>query len=186
MPKVIHDEDIFEVTINALLAHGFAGAKTKEIAEAAGVSEVTLYRKYGSKAQLVAAAINYQLRPFEENNFRYTGDLAADLKRIIELYDRSTGRDIDLFPQIFSEMVRYPELKGTLAGPFSLISNFGKLITRYQSEGKLREQHPLHTVGALLGPLIINKMLRNADPDIPIPPIDLEAHIDQFIDGHKR
>lgn len=39
---------------------GFRGATTRRIADEAGVNEVTLFRLFGSKAQLIAEAINCQ------------------------------------------------------------------------------------------------------------------------------
>ncbi len=60
MPKVIADMQIFQAVMEIIAARGYAGATTRQIAEAAGVSEVTLFRKYGSKAELVKA---YHQRP---------------------------------------------------------------------------------------------------------------------------
>lgn len=48
---------ILEAAVRVYGAHGFRGATTKRIAEAAGVNEVTLFRTFGSKAALIDAAI---------------------------------------------------------------------------------------------------------------------------------
>lgn len=41
----------------AFAAHGYGGASTKEIARAAGTSETSIYRHFGSKAGLFSAAV---------------------------------------------------------------------------------------------------------------------------------
>lgn len=43
--------------MRVVIERGYAGATTKQLPVAAGVSEVTLIRKYDSKAQLVRLAI---------------------------------------------------------------------------------------------------------------------------------
>ena len=48
---------ILEAAVRVYGAHGFRGATTRRIAEAAGVNEVTLFRTFGSKAALIDAAI---------------------------------------------------------------------------------------------------------------------------------
>jgi AcrR family transcriptional regulator len=42
--------------------HGYRGATTRRIAEAAGVNEVTLFRQFGSKAELIREAVGYAQR----------------------------------------------------------------------------------------------------------------------------
>ena len=51
MPKVIEDEDVYQAVIEVVAEYGYSGATTKQMADAADVSEVTLFRKYGNKAQ---------------------------------------------------------------------------------------------------------------------------------------
>ena len=41
----------------AVTKYGYAAATTKKLAKAAGIGEVTLFRKYGNKAQLVKQAM---------------------------------------------------------------------------------------------------------------------------------
>ncbi len=48
---------ILDAAVRVYGAHGFRGATTRRIAEAAGVNEVTLFRTFGSKAALIDAAI---------------------------------------------------------------------------------------------------------------------------------
>jgi hypothetical protein len=43
MPKIIDDEQVFSEVIKVIVAKGYENATTKELAEAAGVNEVTLF-----------------------------------------------------------------------------------------------------------------------------------------------
>ena len=89
MPKKIDDEQIFRAAIQAVIAKGYAGATTRQMARMAGVSEVTLFRRYGSKAALVCRALQAIAEEMDfEAVVRYTGDVQADLVRIVERYQR--------------------------------------------------------------------------------------------------
>ena len=52
MPKIVKDEDIYSAVIQVITEKGYVGATTRQMAEAADVSEVTLFRKYGSRYDL--------------------------------------------------------------------------------------------------------------------------------------
>jgi hypothetical protein len=83
------------------------------------------------------------------------------------------------------EIPRHPELADSLDMPLGLISRVGRLLARYQAEGILAHEHPLHAVAALWGPLMVTNIIRGAAPGIAPPPIDLVAHIAQFLDGRR-
>ena len=84
MPKVINDKVVFRATIDVLVACGYEKATTKNIAVAAGIHEATLFRKYGSKFNLIEQAIKAQFLDVPFAKVVYTGDLQADLVSIVE------------------------------------------------------------------------------------------------------
>jgi AcrR family transcriptional regulator len=165
---------------------GYAGATTKQMAEAAGVSEVTLFRKYGSKAQLTRQAISeITIQTDFESAVHYTGDVAADLLRIVQKYQDSAVRFGLFFAALLSELQHYPELIESISTPVGIMRSIGRLIERYQENGDLRQEHPLHAVSALLGPLIYTGMIRNAVPDGLLPPLDLQSHVTRYLQGRR-
>jgi AcrR family transcriptional regulator len=50
-------EQIMEAALRVYAEHGYRGATTRRIAQEAGVNEVTLFRHFGSKSQLIHEAI---------------------------------------------------------------------------------------------------------------------------------
>lgn len=186
MPKIVENEAVYRHAMQLVLERGYAGATTKQIAEASGISEVTLFRKYGNKALLVQKAI---AEAMEEADFptaaRYTGDVHADLLRIVQAYQGSAEKGGRFFYVLLSEIPRYPELKELLAIPLAMIDTFGALLARYQAEGVLLPEQRFHSVSALLGPLISANLIRNAAPEIPPPPIDLPTHVSRFLNGRR-
>ena len=55
--KTISDEDVLKIAREAFLKHGHT-ATTREIAEAAGISEAILYQRFGNKDHLFFAAMH--------------------------------------------------------------------------------------------------------------------------------
>lgn len=184
MPKILVDEQIFSAVMQVVSARGYSGSTTKQLADAAKISEVTLFRKYGSKAQLVKQAISFIL---EQTDFaaaaRYTGNIETDLLRIVQAYQESAVKHGQFFATLFSEVSRHPELVDSMEGPLTIFHSIVELITRYQAEGKLQPEHPSLTVAALLGPLIYTSMMRNAMPNVSIPPVELRTHVKFFLMG---
>lgn len=186
MPKIIDDAQIYRDVMQIVIERGYDGATTKQMAEAAGVSEVTLFRKYGTKAQLVGQAM---LSLTGQTDFttvaRYTGDVTADLLRIVTMYQGLAQQEGRFFYTMLLELPRHPELAQVLDTPFTMISRIGQLLMRYQEENVLKQEHPLYALASLIGPLIALNMLRTAIKEMPIPLPDLTNHVASFLDGRR-
>lgn len=184
MPKVIANMQIFQAVMEIVAERGYAGAATRQIAEAAGVSEVTLFRKYGSKAELVKRAVNALVEQSEfESATQYTGDVRADLLRVLRAYQETVILHERFFFALFAEFSRAPELSDSFSQPLGLFQSIGKLLARYQAESVLKPENPLHSVASLLGPLIYFSMISRSAGSIYMPPMDLETHITHFLGG---
>lgn len=65
-PNPAHEADthvrILEAALEEFTKKGYKGAITRAIAERAGVNEVTLFRHFGSKAELLRAAVDHALK----------------------------------------------------------------------------------------------------------------------------
>jgi len=186
MPKILEDEQIYQAVMQVVSERGYAGATTKQMADAAHVSEVTLFRKYENKAQLVKQAISFIV---EQTDFvsaaQYTGDIHADLVRVVQAYQDTAIKHGLFFAALFSEVSRYPELVDSMGEPFIIFRAISELIARYQADGTLQQESPSLTVAALLGPLMYASMMSNAMPDNQLPPLDLSVHVTNFLAGRR-
>jgi AcrR family transcriptional regulator len=186
MPKVIDETNIFRTVINMLSSRGYDGATTKEIAEIAGVNEATLFRRYGSKAELFEMAINCQLSDTPLNRLVYTGNLEADLLAIVEAYMETNELYGEIIPTLLAELPRYPEIKGAFNTAWENIQLVVKIIQEYQTQGTLKPEAPLTSMIALIGPMMVSQMFRRADLGLPVPDINARAHVDAFLQGRKN
>jgi AcrR family transcriptional regulator len=185
MPKVIDETKIYSAAINILMSLGYDGATTKEIADIAEVNEVTLFRKYGSKAGLFEKAIEHQLSDTPLNKIVYTGELEADLLAIVEAYVETNEMYGDIIPIILIELPRNPDLQESINTPWKNIQSIIKTIQKYQKQGLLKNEPPLTTLSALMGPIMINQMFRHSGLSLPVPAMDPQAHVDAFLNGRK-
>ncbi len=187
MPKIVKDADIYSAVIQIVTERGYAGATTKQMAEAAQVSEVTLFRKYGSKPQLVKQAI---MSIISQTNFgnaaEYSGNITADLMQVVKTYRESASRHGQFFAVLLVEIRRYPEVTDLVNDPFEIFQKIAQLLERYQHEGILRNEHPMQALAALLGPIMVyENLVRNALPNSQLPLLDLKHHVTGFLEGRR-
>jgi len=185
MPKVIDETKIFSGALEILIAHGYEGATTQKIAEVAGVNEVTLFRKYGSKAGLFEKVIEHQLADTPLNKLAYTGDLEADLLAIVDAYVETNETHGNIIPLLLVEMPRYPDLQGSFNTPWKNLQGIIKIIQKYQKQGELKDESPLACLTTLIGPVLVGQMLRHANLNLPVPAFDSQVHVEAFLNGRK-
>jgi AcrR family transcriptional regulator len=167
-----------------IIDRGYAGATTKQMADAAGVSEVTLFRKYESKQALVKRAIAAIVEQTDfESATQYTGNIQADLLRVLNAYQNSAVLHGQFFAVLFAEIKRNPELADSFDQPLGLFRAIGQMLARYQKQGVLRQESPFHAVAALLGPMIYLAMIGGAMPKAKLPPLNLQNYLSLFLQG---
>ncbi len=187
MPKVVIDDEVFDAVMNLIIIYGYSGTTTKQMAEASGISEVSLFRKYGSKAQLVRMAVTSIAEKFDfESACRYTGKVEEDLLRIVKLYQDLAARHGQFMAMLLPELSRYPELGNVLDRPVRVIKQIRGLIKKYQDAEILKKEQPLHTVSSLLGPLLYSSLLKGSLLDADLEPVNLKEHVADFLHGRKK
>ena len=183
MPKVIEDEKVFSAAVKTFLTCGYESATIQNIAKAADVHEATLYRKYGTKANLIEKAIQFQLAETPLDKVIYTGDLRADLEAIVQAQIETDALYGDILSMLLVEVPLYEELKNTLAKPLGHIGSVANIIARYQMQGLLKKESPIATVGVLLGPIIMKSMFDRALGNTGLLPPDPYEYVDHFLHG---
>lgn len=185
MPKIINEHAVFKAVLEVLVARGYDGATTLELASAAEIHEATLFRKFGSKAGLVEKAIEHQLSSAPLSRVAYTGNLEADLLAILEAYVATNEMYGEIVPVLLLELSRHPELRNVLRTPLMNIRGIASILARYQNEGQLIDEPPLDRVNVLIAPVLLRQMIRRADIDLPVSPLDLQGYVHAFLNGRR-
>ena len=183
MPKLIDDNVVFRAAVDVFVACGYEKATTKNIADAAGIHEATLFRKYGSKFNLVEQAIAAQFREVSLAKLAYTGDLQADLLAVIIAYLETSAMVGDILPILLTEIPRNPELKAALGTAWQNIASISGILEQYQAQGILKAEPVLNSISVLLGPLMVRHLIERADQDFPLPAIEPQMYVDNFLHG---
>lgn len=172
--------------LELLAEKGYKGAITREIAARAGVSEVTLFRHFGSKETLLQEAIQKLTPPIAQVLPKPSRNLEADLLHLAQNYMQMLEANQGLLARLLPELARHPELRGA-SGPTgfnSAISIVLEYITGLQKAGLLRSgESPFQAAIALLGPLFARVLLFGAMGISP--PFDLKAHVQGFLEGRR-
>lgn len=90
-------------------SNGFTATTTKEIAEKAGVSEVTLFRHFETKRNLFEQTVHSSLHPYKlqeylENDVQY--DLETDLKFMARNMMHTYENNIPLMKMVFKDRMQ--------------------------------------------------------------------------------
>jgi AcrR family transcriptional regulator len=89
------DVAALEATIKLLAVEGLAGLSMDRVAAAAGISKVTMYTRWGSKAELIGAALSHlQVDHVPESTGNVRNDLVAHLAAMRAQYEESGGMGI--------------------------------------------------------------------------------------------
>ena len=103
---------LIEAASQVFASLGVQGATTREIARVAGVNEVTLFRHFTSKEQLLGAVIKNALALQTEalaHPQAWTQDLKIDLIQYAHLYNTMLEAQEDLIRTFIGEAKRHPE-----------------------------------------------------------------------------
>jgi AcrR family transcriptional regulator len=127
-------QKILEAARRVFLESGFAGARTRRIAEEAGITEALLYRFYPSKSEIFRAAVHEPLQ-------RFVDDLLATTQDI----DPASGDRRDRLRQVNEMLLRFM----ADSVPFLavvLLSELGEARHFYQSDLHPTLSRPIYEV----------------------------------------
>jgi len=112
MPKAITKEQLLLATLKLISAKGYLGATTREIAQEAGVTELTLFRHFGSKEKLFEALLkDYTFLPKLKELLPELEDLPYEeaLTLIATRFLLSLQERKSMVRIMFSEITIYPD-----------------------------------------------------------------------------
>ena len=183
MPAPLKEEPILEATLRVMTERGYVGATTKLIAEEADIGEITLFRKFGTKDNLILEAMKREAAKLKEETIYYTGNLKADMTRFAYAYNALQQSRLKLMLTFVTEVMRHPELGGVIELPYQVMQAMCKVIERYQDEGQLKREEPFQQLTSLLGPILMFNILKTVKLQETTQGVDIEAQVERFLSG---
>ena len=125
-------QKLLEATLELISEKGYMGATTREIASLAGVSELTLFRKFGKKEQLIEEMLeSFTFLPHLRDLVEEISDMPVDhgLSVIGTRFLKTLRERRQLVQIMFSEMPHYPEKVRSIYQ--TMIYNMAKTVENY-------------------------------------------------------
>jgi len=176
---------ILEAALGVLTCSGIRGATTRAIATAAGVNEVTLFRRFGTKAELLRTAISHRLEEAMGASAEFTGDLESDLIRLADVYRSGLEAFGPLARIIMSEVAHVADLEPAVETARRFYREVGELFQRYHEIGELEPEPVWWTVSSFLGPLAIPFIIEETAPRDPDAAFNPGVYVQRFLDGRR-
>jgi len=175
---------ILDAVLACIAQYGIGGLTTRRIAAEAGVNEVTIFRRFGSKDALVQALFQREAQRIEGAALGYTGDLEADLTRIVRVFVEATERRQGLLPMLLNAVHTDGGAKSAASHSLAAFGAVAQVLARYMQEGALRAEAPERALAALIGPIVFGALLQplalGAMPDL-----DTKAHVSGYLRGRE-
>ncbi len=185
MPKVIDLDSLFHAVVRVFAEHGFGAATTKEMASRAGVNEVTLYRRFGTKAALIEAALSHVLARTPFGRLEASDDVRADLAAIVRAYARTNQSYGDAVVTLLTEIPRHPELRAAVSTLLPNLQRAARIVAIHQERGSIGSGDPFQKVVFLIAPMLAEGLWRRGGAETGAPAFDPVAVADAFLQGHR-
>jgi AcrR family transcriptional regulator len=177
-------QSILHATIELLLEQGFAEMSVEGVARRAGAGKATIYRRWPSKADLVAEAVgnlsHKVLRPVDTGNVR---DDLVDLGRQV-FHTKEAGEVTTIMLKLMSERARHPDLQAAFMR--RVVEPRRRVVTevleRGVTRGELRSDVDVDLLTDVLSGVISYRVMVGAGQHA-LQPDTLERVIDMILEG---
>ncbi|RKQ92714.1 TetR family transcriptional regulator [Solirubrobacter pauli] len=170
------DEAILRAALELMAADGYRALTMEKVRERSGVGKATIYRRYASKEELVAAAIAHLNSdiPLPDDTGSIVGDFAATAQQVLEGAAR-TGA-LTLMPRLLAEVVGEPEMHALfskhLVEPRRRVVRV--IVERAKARGEIRADVDTDVaIDLMVGPFIYRLILAGGDESAVSSPVDL-------------
>ncbi|OIJ18859.1 hypothetical protein BKP45_15120 [Anaerobacillus alkalidiazotrophicus] len=135
-------EKIINAAINLMSLKGYSSTTTKEIAQFAGLSEMTLFRKFKNKQEILDAVIKTYTCAFHSEklftNNEVTYDLETDLANVSRTYQNFMSENKKVVLLAYKESGTHDEISETLTVNPRLMKKFlVDYLTEMEKRGKI-------------------------------------------------
>jgi AcrR family transcriptional regulator len=173
---------LLKAAVEVFATAGISGATTREIARLAEVNELTLFRHFQSKEQLLKAVVRHimalQIEALNNQN-EWTQDLRIDLLYYAHLYSNNLEQHEALVRMFIGEAKRHPEsaLQVTQEAVLPLREKLIDYLRNGVNRGTVRPDVDLAILTDLFTGMLLSGMLRQH-----ISPILLGYSREQYIE----
>lgn len=173
---------LLDAALELVIERGVRGATTRAIAERAAVNEVTLFRTFGSKGELIAAAFERVADAFAGTALGgpdASDDVAADLERLAATYSGFVNARRTALARLLTD----PALNEQVAPVLRRVANrVVALFRHHQARGHLRSGDPEASALAFVGPLLARAL---AGRTLGIEPeLEPRAYVRRYLEGY--
>jgi AcrR family transcriptional regulator len=162
------DAAIARATLELLLEGGYRGLTMEQVRARAGVGKATLYRRYGSKQELVAEAIRHLNVPIALPD---SGSVRADILAVARSVQAGAERvDFANFvPRLLAESAGDPEMHAiffeNLVAPRRAV--MAEVLRRGVARGELRAELDIElAIDIITGPWVYRLLISGGDTTI--------------------
>jgi AcrR family transcriptional regulator len=177
---------ILEAAAQVFTTQGYARATTRAIAAAAGVNEVTIFRHFGTKKNLLLEVIDhYSALPDLADLLtrQFSGDYGQDMR----LLGRSSQAFMALrrvaIRMMLCEAEHLPELRDIVGQmPRRLRQLLAGYLQQQIARGVVRDLNPEVMAQAFFGVFFAYNIVQSLLPEPIVPDLTPEAVTEQFVD----
>jgi TetR/AcrR family transcriptional regulator len=195
----VKDEEILKAAMKTIVREGYDGATTKLIADEAGINEVTLFRKFHSKENILQAVIMQQRdnalqaltsaflsRGVHEDDKGNAPRIATTLTELGDRLIEFMKTRMDLMILLISEGRRKPSVAKVISSiPQDMIVQLRKLFEEQMRLKKIRDVDPQLAAVTFLGFLFYYSLMKELFNDKVIKENKgiLDGFVDIFLNG---
>jgi AcrR family transcriptional regulator len=195
----VKDEEILKAAMKTIVREGYDGATTKLIADEAGINEVTLFRKFHSKENILQAVIMQQRdnalqaltsaflsRGVHEDDKGNAPRIATTLTELGDRLIEFMKTRMDLMILLMSEGRRKPSVAKVISSiPQDMIVQLRKLFEEQMRLKKIRDVDPQLAAVTFLGFLFYYSLMKELFNDKVIKENKgiLDGFVDIFLNG---
>jgi AcrR family transcriptional regulator len=158
------DEAIIDATIDVLVRDGYDRLSMEGVAAAAGVGKTTVYRRWGSKAELVIDAMA-TLKPAIDTID--TGTLEGDVELLIATSCSPRSQRLQqVMVSVCSALPREPDLLEAFRTRFTepRIERIANMLERARTRGELGPEIDVAMAASLVPSLMLQRALMTGKP----------------------
>jgi AcrR family transcriptional regulator len=171
--------------LELLVARGYLGATARDIARAAGVTEVTMYRHFRSKDELFVESFTAQHESVLALIPEPSGSVRRDLEALLDnFYGYLSALPVQGV-QLLSELRRHSKTGKIQVDLLEAGINqrLGHLFRHYQETGVLATGDIDHIRIAFMGPIYFYASLDDKDSRARVPS---EVYVERFLQGYGK